>query len=153
MVLNQPNCQFIPRAFVLYPKYYDGKDYKETGQKFVVTNTASFNHNTKIVGGEKNGTQDAIIKPGEKKEYVFQPEAKPLQISCSYHGWMGGRVFALDHPFAAVTDKNGNFEIKNAPSDVELTVIGWHEAKGDFHDAKMTFKKGDNPSLELKVKK
>jgi Polysaccharide lyase family 4, domain II len=33
----------------------------------------------------------------------------------------------LDHPYFAVTDKDGNFEIKNVPAGTQKLVV-WHEA-------------------------
>jgi hypothetical protein len=35
----------------------------------------------------------------------------------------------LDHPYFAVTDEKGNFEIKNAPSGPQKVVV-WQEAAG-----------------------
>jgi hypothetical protein len=40
------------------------------------------------------------------------------------------RVF--DHPYYAITDKDGNFEIKNAPPGDCLLYI-WHEEAGWIH--------------------
>jgi hypothetical protein len=35
----------------------------------------------------------------------------------------------LDHPYFAVTDAQGNFEIKNAPAGTQK-VVAWQEAVG-----------------------
>jgi hypothetical protein len=35
----------------------------------------------------------------------------------------------LDHPYYAVTDAQGNFEIKNAPAGTQKVVV-WQEAVG-----------------------
>ncbi len=35
----------------------------------------------------------------------------------------------LDHPYFAVTDENGNFEIKNAPAGTQKVVV-WQESVG-----------------------
>jgi hypothetical protein len=37
------------------------------------------------------------------------------------------RVF--DHPYFAVTDEQGNFEIRNAPAG-EYRLVVWHETNG-----------------------
>jgi len=39
-------------------------------------------------------------------------------------------VFAMEHPFYAVTDENGNFSIEGLP-DGEYTVVAWHEEWGE----------------------
>ena len=61
-------------------------------------------------------------------------------------------VWAKDHPYAAVTDNKGNFEIKSVPTGVELGIIAWHEAKGNFDTKKITLKKGETQPYNLKVK-
>ena len=36
-------------------------------------------------------------------------------------------ALVVDHPFAAVTDPDGNFKIPDLPSGVEYTFRVWHE--------------------------
>jgi len=43
---------------------------------------------------------------------------------------MAAWVFALDHPFFAVTDERGRFEIKGLPPG-EYTLEAWHEELGE----------------------
>ncbi len=64
-------------------------------------------------------------KPLEIKNLV--PSSVPVRLSCDIHKWMTGVVRVYDHPYAAVTDKDGNFEIKNAPAGAEVRVLVWHE--------------------------
>ena len=53
-------------------------------------------------------------------------EKPPIQYKCTIHGWMTGYVRIFDHPYYAVTDANGNFEIKNAPVG-KFRIVYWHE--------------------------
>jgi hypothetical protein len=39
---------------------------------------------------------------------------------------MTGYVRVFDHPYYAVTDDDGNFEIKNAPAG-KYRIVYWHE--------------------------
>jgi hypothetical protein len=39
---------------------------------------------------------------------------------------MEADVWAFEHPFAAVTDEKGNFEIPNVPANVKVKVAAWH---------------------------
>jgi hypothetical protein len=48
---------------------------------------------------------------------------------------MSARIWVFDHPYHAITDKNGVFEIPFAPRGVDLRLILWHEAHG-FVDGK-----------------
>ena len=60
----------------------------------------------------------------------------------------------LDHPFGAVTDKDGNFKIENLPpGDYQFKV--WHEkadgGKGGFLESKykVSVKGGDVPPVTI----
>ncbi len=48
-------------------------------------------------------------------------------MSCSIHPWMSAFIMATPHPYFAVTDENGTFEIKNLPAGVDLEVRVWQE--------------------------
>src|SRR5207248_1927486 len=56
-------------------------------------------------------------------------ESGPIEYKCSIHPWMNGYVRIFDHPYYAVTDENGNFEIKNAPAG-KWRMIVWQEKVG-----------------------
>lgn len=50
----------------------------------------------------------------------------PVKVVCNVHPWMGAFVCVVDHPFFAVTDAAGKFEIRNLPPGT-YTVGLWHE--------------------------
>ena len=41
---------------------------------------------------------------------------------------MSARVAVFDHPYFAVTNTNGEFEIKCIPANTDLTLAVWHES-------------------------
>jgi hypothetical protein len=43
------------------------------------------------------------------------------------HTWMNAELFVVPHPYYAVTDENGNFELSNVPTG-EYTLVAWHES-------------------------
>ena len=45
------------------------------------------------------------------------------------HPWMKGWIRVFDHPYFAVTDENGAFEIKDAPAG-NLRLMVWHGSAG-----------------------
>ena len=51
----------------------------------------------------------------------------PAEVTCDIHPWMKGYWLVLDSPYFAVTDDQGNFEIKNVPSKAQKVVV-WQEA-------------------------
>jgi hypothetical protein len=136
--VDQPYCAFEPHIIVLFPSYYDGasKTQKPTGQKFEVANSAPFSHNTNISSNDPtlNSGFNEIVPSNAKKPVDIKAD-KPrqfgkealLSVKCNIHTWMTGYVWAFDHPFVAVTGKDGSYEIKNVPAGVELHAVAWHE--------------------------
>jgi hypothetical protein len=146
-VLDQPHCAFVPHVSVLFPeaRKEDGTR-KPTGQTFTIKNSAMMNHNTSIEGT----TFNQIIDAGNKvtvDEANLKPSSKPITFKCSIHQYMTGYAFSLDHPYAAVTNEKGEFEIPNVPADVDVLVTVWHEAGAskDYEKGKdMKLKAGEN---------
>jgi hypothetical protein len=149
--MNQPHCAFMPHANVLFPSAYNAdkpSDPTPTGQKFIVTNTAPMNHNTAWKGGSENQGDNKIIPSGKDLEVELRPDSEAVMFHCDIHKWMDAVVRVFDHPYAAVTDKDGNYEIKNVPAGAELSIIVWHEVAGYGNKGKdgdkVTLKAGDN---------
>ena len=54
------------------------------------------------------------------------PRTLPAPVSCSIHGWMRARMVVRPNPYFAISDKDGNFEIKDLPAG-ELEFQVWQE--------------------------
>jgi len=50
-------------------------------------------------------------------------------LRCDFHRWMRAYIFVMEHPFFAITDAKGRFQIKNLPPG-EYTLATWHESFG-----------------------
>jgi hypothetical protein len=159
-VLDQPHCAFIPHAFVLFPSYRDAekpKEFKPTGQKLIVKNSADTNHNTKFQGGVDNQalSKDAIVPAKDQwAPMTLNPSAKEIGFECSIHPWMRAYARVFDHPYATVTKADGTYEIKDVPAGAEVHVVIWHE-KGGYgagkDGKKVTLKPEVNPEdFEIK---
>jgi hypothetical protein len=156
--VHQPYCAFHPHAAVLFSEYRDDKDKKQkTGSTLVVHNdtdkapggkTGGIGHNLKWPG------DNVLIAPGAKKEIsdLSVNNKTPVPLQCSIHTWMNSNIWVLDHPYFAVTDENGEFEIKNAPvGKVKITV--WHEAVTGLPKAESIVLKDGENKLDYKAKK
>jgi hypothetical protein len=151
--IDQPHCAFIPHVVTLFPAYRDGGRYVSTGQKLVVHNSALMPHNVKVVGDPVRNPQRSItLPPKGKQELVIQFQKQPLRIACDFHPWMSALAFTFDHPYHAVTDLQGNFQINNMPTGVELTVVAWHDSKAAFKRERISFEPGEN-KLNWKISK
>jgi hypothetical protein len=170
LFLDQPHCAFLPHTLVVFPSYLD-KERKsvKTGQEFTVHNSASIPHNTNLSNSKNK--QNPLIKAGDKVEFDLKPSAEPISVACNIHSWMRGTIWALDHPYAAVTkggtqhkgpggempeevkkEDFGTFEIKDAPEgEVEIAV--WHEGvSGNWIQKGKTIKLSKDRPLEIDFK-
>jgi hypothetical protein len=141
IVIDQPCCMFIERISLARPK-----------DTLIVKNSAPVPHNF-FWSSANNGEYNVTIPKMDqwKMPEPLVPETTPIQYKCTIHGWMTGYVRIFDHPYYAVTDEDGKFEIKNAPVG-KFRLVVWHEngfrggAKGRFGD-EIEIK---GPTLELK---
>lgn len=156
--MEQPYCQFEPHVTAFYPSYFNGKKQVPTGEKFEIINNAPIKHNTAWKGDAPFNPGKNEILPSKDKMIVDatpssgkKPGEDLIRIHCDLHKWMNAFAWCFDHPFYAVTDKEGNYEIKNVPTGVELEVVHWHETFDKPKAEKTTLKAGDNTkNFEIK---
>src|SRR5205814_313869 len=110
VAMDQPFCAFLPPMLVTFPSYYNNGQLAPTGQVVRIKNSAPIAHNSRWGGGGKNPGGNPIIPAGGAVILNLVPDRFAIPINCSIHPWMEARILALDHPFAAVTDKDGNYE-------------------------------------------
>ncbi|MCK5427471.1 MAG: carboxypeptidase regulatory-like domain-containing protein, partial [Thermodesulfovibrionia bacterium] len=65
--------------------------------------------------------------------------------------WIRGYIFIFDHPYAAVTDEKGIFEIDNLPPG-EYLLKAWHEGFG-MQEKKIRVKSGEAVDVEIAFSK
>jgi plastocyanin len=135
VAVDQPCCMFVPHVAVAGP-----------GQALVFKNPAPVTHNVKMDGGDIGPNLNQGLSPRTNLEVPaakLKPRLGPILVTCSIHNWMKCYVFVLDHPYFAVTDENGKFEIKNAPAG-KYRLIVWQGGIG-WGDAKSPLKGGGKP--------
>ena len=121
-MIDQPKCQFVPRVVAA-----------REGDSLAFRNSAPIPHNVNIVSDYHDLSQ-TIPSGGDYR--VTRPlvaEPVPLLVKCDIHPWMAGRVRVFDHPYFAVTDKDGNFELNQVPGG-RWRVVYWHE--DGYHEGK-----------------
>ena len=71
---------------------------------------------------------NVLVKPraGFSPTKPLEVQRIPIMFVCNIHPWMQGRVRVFDHPYFATTDKDGKFEIKDAPVG-KWRIVYWHE--------------------------
>ena len=134
------NFQFKPHVAVL-----------RLSQTLEVANSDPQSHNSNFQPLGDEGI-NPLLTPGQSVKYTAnRPQTIPQKVSCNIHPWMGGYILFRPDPYATVTDKEGNFELKNLPTG-ELEFQIWHEKAGylvadpkwDKGRVTLTIKAGDN---------
>ena len=120
VVLDQKGCLYSPQILAI-----------QTGQKLIVKNSDKCIHNvhcTPTVPGneEHNNVQ---MPGGADLTYTFPKPEMFLRFKCDVHPWMFAWVSVLDSSYFSVTDKDGEFVIKNVPPG-KYTVEAAHRKLG-----------------------
>lgn len=77
-----------------------------------------------------NHNSCALQPPGGTQTHEFHhPERMPAKLSDSIYPWMHAWIVIQDHPYMAVTDADGRFEIRHIPAG-RRTFRFWHEKSG-----------------------
>jgi hypothetical protein len=162
VTIDQPHCAFMPHVAVLFPEYKDSKSgaMVGSGQVFKVLNSAKVAHNTAYQGDPlKNPEGSKNLPPGTDLELKFHPQREPVTIKCDIHKWMNGKVWVLNHPYAAVSKGDGpkdtaadwgTYEIRDVPAGVKLELVAWHEAGGTQRQ-EITLSAGEVKNVDLTV--
>jgi len=126
-LLDQKQSMFRPRIQGLF-----------VGQDFAMRNSDPIIHNVRSLSQENRPFN--IAQPAGTPDRLkrFSDKEGPIELRCDYHRWMRAFIFVMEHPFFAVTDKQGRFTIKNLPPG-EYTLATWHES---FGENKQTIKAG-----------
>lgn len=107
-LLDQVDCVFTPYVSAL-----------QTGQTLRVRNSDPLMHNVHVTprntaGGNKEYNYAQPLQ-GMTSEFTFTASELFLRIKCDVHQWMFAYVSVFAHPFFAVTDEHGEFEISGLP--------------------------------------
>lgn len=114
VAIGQKGCEFSPRVFGAM-----------VGQPIAFGNDDNTQHN---VQGPLAGTVPQLAR-GQLGQTSIDDVKVMATLTCSMHSWMRAYAGVLDHPFFAVTDESGAFELDKLP-DGEYTLAAWHEKLG-----------------------
>jgi plastocyanin len=117
VVVDQKKMEFVPSVVVVLQ-----------GTTVDFTNSDPVGHNVywPSISGNKKLTHNLGPWPkGEKKSFQFS-DLGVAPLLCNVHPEMSGYVVVVATPYFAVTDKDGNYEIKNVPAG-KYTLKTWSE--------------------------
>jgi plastocyanin len=118
VTLNQQGCHYIPHVFGV-----------RVGQPIEIVNSDPTLHNIHAVPKVNQEFNNGQPIQGMKMSHTFTSKEIMLPFKCDVHGWMNAYVGVMDHPYFAVSDKEGKFELKGLPPGT-YTIEAWHEKLG-----------------------
>jgi plastocyanin len=114
--MDQKECMFLPRVVIV-----------PAGGKIDFLNSDRLLHNlhaTPNANPPFNRTQ-----PKGRTITISFSHPEIIRVTCDLHSWMRGWVVVADHPFYALTDDGGAFELRGLPAG-RYTLKVWQERLG-----------------------
>jgi len=146
-VLDQVGCLYVPRVSGIV-----------TRQVLQVRNQDGTRHNVNLYKSSKNRKFNNASSKGQVITKMFKKAEvgkKHLQYKCDVHGWMKAHMHVVEHPFFAVTQEDGTFELRGLkPGEYELSF--WHEYSKylpDKNKVAVAIGKGETKEVAVTYKK
>ena len=117
VTMEQKGCMYAPHVVTL-----------RANQELNIVNNDATTHNLHPVPAN-NREWNKAQPPGTRVDATFAREEIAIPLKCNIHPWMRSYIAVFKHPFFAVTDKAGSFELKNLPPG-DYTIEAWHEKLG-----------------------
>jgi plastocyanin len=138
VVLEQKGCQYRPHVLAV-----------QASQTVTIVNSDETTHN--IHPTPSNNREFNMTQPhGMPLEHTFAREEVAIPVKCNVHPWMKGYVAVFKHPFFAVTDKTGSFQLKGLPPGT-YTISAWQEKLGT-QTQKVTVTAGKAETMDFSFK-
>jgi len=121
-VIDQKACIYEPMVLGL-----------QTGQTVEIRNSDPVLHNVLF---QKSASGNPVFNlaqgPGAKPiEKAFPNPEVLIKLVCSVHPWMAGYVGVLPHPYFAITDAHGVFELPTGLPAGKYTLAAYHVRGGE----------------------
>jgi len=135
--LDQQGCRYVPHVLGI-----------QTNQPFEVINSDPTAHNVNVDAKLNDKFNQGQPPSGAPITKQFKRAETVIPVKCNQHPWMRAYVGVLSHPFYAVTDKDGHFEIKGVPPGT-YTVVAWHEKYQQGITQSVTVGQSEKKALDL----
>jgi len=138
VVMDQKNCLYSPQILAV-----------QTDQKIVVKNSDPVLHNVHdlpTVPGNQEENK-AQMPNGPDMTMSFPKAEEFIKFKCDVHPWMFAWVSVFDHPYFAVSAKDGTFKIANVPPG-KYTLKAAHRKAGSATQ-EVEVKDGETAKVEF----
>jgi RNA polymerase sigma factor (sigma-70 family) len=119
-LLDNSNCLFQPYVFAVL-----------TNQPVNIRNSDPFLHNVHAVMKANQEFNVGLPVRSMTTTKIFARPEMFAALKCDVHPWMYAYVCVLDHPWFAVTDRDGNFEFPLPLPPGTYTIAASHRRAGE----------------------
>jgi plastocyanin len=118
VILDQQGCRYVPHVFGI-----------QIGQTLKILNSDPTFHNVHAAAKKNKPFNLGMSKVEKVKTRTFDQVEVMVPLHCNVHPWMSAYAGVLDHPFYAVSDSTGRYELQALPAG-EYKIAAWHEVFG-----------------------
>jgi len=116
--LDQVGCMYEPYVMGLV-----------VGQPFKIKNSDAEMHNIHATPNPALGNKEFNLAQPAGSPVLSKAFEKPeilVRMKCDVHPWMFAYIGVVEHPYFAVSDKDGNYKISGLP-DGKYTIEAFHQ--------------------------
>ncbi|MCU1384858.1 MAG: hypothetical protein JWL71_3555 [Acidobacteria bacterium] len=137
--IDQKDCRYHPHVFGM-----------RVNQPLEIVNSDPTLHNIHAMPKGNAEFNNGQPIQGMKMSHTFDKQEVMVPFKCDVHGWMNAYVGVMSHPYFAVTDKDGKFDLPNLPPGT-YTIEAWHEKLGT-QTASVTIAAKENKEITFTFK-
>ena len=116
--IDQQKCVFIPHVLLV-----------PAGAEFLVLNSDPVLHSFHTMGAHNKELNIIQTKTKRRRLPMTFPEPDTIKVVCDVHSWMKAWIIVTEHPYYALTDADGQFQLENVPEG-NYRIKAWHEELG-----------------------
>lgn len=116
--LDNKGCTYVPHVAVI-----------PVGSTLTIHSSDNVLHNVHALLGSDTLFNVALPLPGMQIPQTMK-KSGIVNVKCDAgHTWMAATIYVVEHPYYAVTDAAGKFDLKDVPPGT-YTLVAWHESLG-----------------------
>lgn len=118
VVIDQKGCLYDPHVVAVM-----------VGQPLQFRNSDQEAHNVHGRPKEVDAWNFLMSRPNSTRDVIFDKPEVGIPVSCDVHPWMRAYVSVFDHPYFAVTPRDGTVTLRSVPPG-DYVIAVWHETLG-----------------------
>ncbi len=117
------------------------------GSRVEFPNDDAFYHNVFSLSSAANFNLGRYAN-GKTESYEFK-KSGIVKVYCNIHSHMSATILVFDHPYFAIPQLDGHYELPHLPPG-DYTVVGWHERVGE-RTARVHVERGRTAAVDLSL--